>query len=310
VLILITLITSVNFISPRGRKNSMHVTVTSKGVPEQGLFLVGPSDVSFAKHLSAALADESSKIPDTAKLLSVFVENSTSHTVVAYHLKWELIDADGRSTSHQRSYKEPLSLMENWNQDQHFEGESIAPGSSRLISLIPFITDTRGPGGSIGGGILERTEKRDVEVMKRALQERNTQELANKFSNSLDRVVKITVSLDGAFFDNGTFVGPDETQFFSKFEAQITARYDLHNRIQKMLLSNKPSQKILQYVSEIADAPREHLGSDSPPIKFNDFYRRLYAQEISRIWNSSGQESVSRFVGASISRQWASLKKL
>lgn len=309
--VLIILITSVNLISPRTRKHSMNVRVSSRGIPEHGLLLIGPTDLSFKENLSAALGESSDEISETAKLLSAVVMNSSQHSVVAYHLSWKLVDVDGKTVSHERSYKDPTSLMEHRRtQGQRSEGDSIGPGSSRLLSLVPFLTDMRHPQGSIGGGVLERADTTDTDSVIRALQVRNTKELASRFAENLDRIVSITASLDGAFFDDGTFVGPDESQFFSKLKAQVDARYDLYERIQSMFSSKKASQKILQYVANFANMPRVHLGHDSFPNQFYDFYKRFYAQEISRIWSISGPESASRFVMTAISEPWASLKKL
>ena len=308
--LLIILATSTNFISPREGKQPMNVRVSSKGIPEHGLSLIGPTDPSFETHLSTALGDTSAGISKNAKLLSTVIMNSSERVVVAYNIKWNLVDINGKTVSHERSYKDPSLLMGTRRPTgPNSESNSIKPESSRLISLVPTLTDTRSAEGSIGGLVLERVEPAENESVKRALMERNTDYLANKLANNLEQVVSVTVSLDGAFFDDGTFVGPDETQFFSKVKAQLDAKYDLHNRIKKMFSSGKPPEKVLQYINNFANMPRGHLGGDSSPSQFYDFFMRIYAQEISRIWGVSGHESVARFVETSTSAPWASLRK-
>jgi hypothetical protein len=74
-LVLIILITSINFISLRKEKRSMDVTVNSKGIPEHGLFLIGPTESLFEKNLSAAQRERSSEFSQSAKLLSAVVRN-------------------------------------------------------------------------------------------------------------------------------------------------------------------------------------------------------------------------------------------
>ena len=309
--VLIILITSANFISPRTLKHSMKVRVASKGIPEHGLALIGPADSSFKNSLTAALGRSNAGISETESLFSVFVMNSSRRSVVAYHLTWNLVDASGRTVYHQRSFKDPLFLMEyRKTQGRNLEGHSIGPESERLISLVPLLTDISHREEGIGGGFFEGATSTDVGSIKRSLQKRNTRELANRLIEDLNQLVSVTVYLDGAFFDDGTFVGPDESQFFSKVKAQVDARHDLYEQIQDMFSSKKPPEKILQYVANFANMPRRPLGGDASPSQFYDFFRTLYAQELSRIWRISGKEAASSFVEAAISKPWASLKKL
>lgn len=308
--VLITLITSANFITPRNVKHSMKVRVTSKGIPEYGLALIGPADSSFKNSLAAALGRSNSEISEEERMFSVFVRNSTGRSVIAYHLTWSLVDASGKTVYHQRSFKDPLFLMENRTQGQNLEGYSIGPKSERLISLVPLLTDIHHPGAGIGGGFFEGSSSADTDSLRRMLEERNTKQLANKLSKDQDHIVSVAVYLDGVFFDDGTFVGPDESQFFLKVKAQVDARHDLYERIQNMFSSEKPPEKILKYVTNFANMPRPPLGGDSSPSQFYDFFTKLYAHEISRIWKASGQEAVSRFVEAALGKPWTSLRKV
>jgi hypothetical protein len=175
--------------------------------------------------------------------------------------------------------------------------------------LVPLLTDIRHREESIGGGFFERANSTDVDSIKRSLQERNTKELANRVIEDLNQLVSITVYLDGAFFDDGTFVGPDESQFFSKVKAQVDARHDLYEQIHDMFSSKKSPERILKYVANFANMPRRPLGGDASPSQFYDFFRTFYAQELSRIWKISGEEAASSFVKVVISKPWASLRK-
>jgi len=190
------------------------------------------------------------------------------------------------------------------------EGFSIAAGAARLISLIPFVSDAHQPQDNIGGAWFVHTAAEDADSTKHALLNRNTKELGTKMIRDFDHIAGITVSLDGAFFDDGTFVGPDETQFFSKVKAQMDARYELYRRVQQMLFSQVPSHKILRYVTDLANVPRVPLGHNSSADEFYDFFKRFYAQEISRIWNKSGEDSAGQYVANSLSKPWATLKRL
>jgi hypothetical protein len=111
--VLIILFTSANFISLRALKHSMKVKVTSKGIPEHGLALIGPADSSFKNSLAAALGRSTDGISETESLLSVLLMNSSRRSVVAYHLTWNFVDASGKTVYHQRSFKDPLFLRKS-----------------------------------------------------------------------------------------------------------------------------------------------------------------------------------------------------
>ncbi|HXU35633.1 MAG TPA: hypothetical protein VN937_04670 [Blastocatellia bacterium] len=287
----------------------MDITVISKGIPSHGVLLLASGDPSFEKNLSAALSN--ADISETEKLLSAFVINSSQRSVVAYYVRWTLADVNGKTVSHERIYKDLSLLMEHRDkQARDSEGFSIAAGSTRLISLIPFLSNAHQPQDNIGGAWFVHTATEDADSVKHALLDRNTKELGTKMIRDFEHIASITVSLNGAFFDDGTFVGPDESQFFSKVKAQLDARYDVYKRVQDMLLSQKPSDKILRYVTDLASMPRVSLGHSSSPDEFYDFFKRFYGQEISRIWSKSGAQSAIHYVETTISKPWATLKKL
>src|SRR6185369_4668504 len=142
--ILIILIASASFILPNTRKRSVDITVISKGIPSHGVLLLASGDPSFEKNLSAALSN--ADISETEKLLSAFVINSSQRSVVAYNVRWTLADVNGKTVSHERIYKDLSLLMEHRDkQARDSEGFSIAAGSTRLISLIPFLSNAHQP---------------------------------------------------------------------------------------------------------------------------------------------------------------------
>ena len=49
----------------------------------------------------------------------------------------------------------------------------------------------------------------------------------------------MTVTLDGVFFDDGTFIGPDTNDFFAKVKAQMDVRHEVLQGVQSDLKSGK-----------------------------------------------------------------------
>lgn len=313
-LIVFILIASLSFIPSRAGKGVMNTKITLKDISRHGLLLIGPTSPSFNENLFLALGARSAEIPDKAKLLSVFVKNSSQNAVVAYSLKWELVDANGKIITHERIYKEPTLLMENrTTQDQRSidtGGDSIKPGASRFISLVPMLTDTRLGQGSIGGGFFGPMNADEIDSVRHAVQNRDTTVITNKLTEGMEGIIRVTVSIDGAFFEDGTFVGTDKSGFFSKTKAHLDARYDLYTDVLTMSRSKKSSSKILQHLTNFANVAGFNIKSDSPPSQFYDFYKMLYAREISRVWTVSGEQVALRYVESSLSKPWAFLRKL
>lgn len=308
--LILVILTSISFISHAKRNRLVDITVTVKGIPEHGLILIGRGDPSFEQDLSSARPDRGRELPQAAKVLTAVLANSTHLAVVGYHLKWNFVHTSGKVTSQEQSDIDPTLLMEHrWKERQNYGGSAIGPESTRLVSVVPFLNGNQA-NGALGGMFLPSVSTVDVDSVKRAIQDRNTGELANNLIDNLAHVVSVTVSIDGAFFEDGTFVGPDENQFFLKVKAQVDARHDLYGHLQKMVSANKPHQKILQYATDLANAPRVHLGRDSTPSQFYDFFRSLYGQEIMRMWNKVGEEAVLHRIEKAMREPWPSLRKL
>src|SRR5918912_2147203 len=71
------------------------VAMNVKDLPEHGLILVTSADPSFSE-LTANLYQESDNSMEALKPFSVLLKNMGNKTVIAYQLKWELTQPDGR----------------------------------------------------------------------------------------------------------------------------------------------------------------------------------------------------------------------
>lgn len=63
----------------------------------------------------------------------------------------------------------------------------------------------------------------------------------------------MTVIADGIFFDDGTFIGPDTTDFFTEVKAQMDARRELLSEIRDELKAGKKADEVFGRLEAIRD---------------------------------------------------------
>jgi len=289
---------------------AMNIEIRIKDLPQHGLSLISVTDPSFEMQLSAALPKN---IPDNSldafKYLSVFLKNSAQRPLVAYQLKWEMVSTNGRVSSYYRTFADPLLLMENSNSNEQSakraSGQTILPNSMRILSVVPISSES-----GLGGLAISSTGREEAESIKRAAQQRELAEVLSIYISKLKDIISVTVSIDGAFFDDGTFVGPDESDFFAQFKAHRDARYDLYKNVSAMYRSKELRSQLLSYLTKLTN---EHISSPNPrssPAEHYAFFKRLYADELLRILKTSGENGIVNFVEPSLSKPWISPRKL
>jgi hypothetical protein len=168
---------------------------------------------------------------------------------------WELMDADGKKISAQaNSFQTMGVLMERFQVFQaspHEAGFTVGPGSRRLVSMNLGM-GTRQPGAGCRLPNPPRPPDHDNKSRNivvglpadsspaaagdsaalRVEQGRAAQrEMFLRRKAKLQGTVSVTVSLDGAFLDDGAFIGPDNSGFFSKVVAQHDARRGLYTKL-------------------------------------------------------------------------------
>lgn len=309
-----------------GRILAMDIHFNVKDLPEHGLRIILPTDPSFDVSLASKTLPNVS--PDLFRPLSVFVQNTAQKSAVAYMLRWEFTYTNGKTVHYDHHFASPAFLMEAWESGKHIEhqGYNINPNSIKLFSLIPPEKNDQRAIGGYSGFAMNQSEE------SQGLDEKNSRERSiNALAEELTHVTSITVSIDGTFFDDGTFVGPDNTNFFAKFKAQYDARRDLYNEILHRFQSKESGDKIFEYVEglsrgdvkaestmSIADVYSSKDVTDSNDVKsvtysiareYNNL-RRMYARELVRHIQRVGTEKAIETIQSRVAKPWAPLRKL
>lgn len=249
------------------------------GVHDHGLVLIGASDPNFDGLVTSVLRGRRDAMFELFKPFSVVLHNTTDRGVVGYALVWEFTDVSGRRIRRHSSYSQPASLLDGRKprstQGLLSEGLRIGSHSHRLLTPHSSI----GPESSVNPPLssAERNPALDMEI------------------RNLSEAKDLEVSLDGAFFEDGTFVGPNRSGFFEIFRADFDARQDLMSRIVEDLSRGKT----IEQISHELEASIAGQGPQRPGPTVAEVYQysqRLYAEEFLGVRRAAGDEAAKGHV--------------
>ena len=289
------------FVLSRTSQN-MSIRIHSKDLPEQGLTIINPSDPSFDARLANAVAGEPSEVVNDFKPYSIFLENKSRQTVVAYMIQWCFTKGDGTNDCYRKAFSSPRALMEGEYLPAEYEARSgrIKPNSSILFSLIS-------PDGS--GPFRLSISREEAEKIKQGAKP-DKSELLHRFSSELAKYTDVTVSIDGAFFEDGTFVGDDTSGFFVQIEAQINAKRDLLNELAVNTADpHKSKDEVFSHLRTFAEQPATDLSNQSTPADYYNHFKRFYANEILSMRQTLGDEKGLAIALEPIKKPWRRLTK-
>lgn len=274
-LLIIVLGTTTGFIISKIR-NPMSVKVHAKDLPEYKLIIVKPSDPEFDALAATYLKDIPTEEIEAIKPISVFIKNIGDKTVVAHTIIWEGTDANGKKQTFRKNYANSEFFTEGDNYPQALAGanfdETIMPGEAHLVSLKPLKHD--GPHGG-GGGI-----QQDSDASQQSQNEPdkdNEQGVRKLGSQMLTKFIDITVSIDGVFFSDGAFVGPDTFGFFDRMKAQVDAKRDLARLIAEDFKQKKSEAEIFEAIETRARAEVKNLANQVTVADYYNYFSKFFA---------------------------------
>lgn len=273
------------------RTESALVRFNVKDFPEHGIYLIGPSSPSFAQMAAQLIKGNEYSVTDFPPY-SVFLRNTSSHSVVGYRLTWECVDKKGdaahNDVSNIISYLFLHGDQSERNKTMAGEAGVIGPNSTWFISLDHPARRVEG----IGEGQIDES----IFVSQ-------VQEISRDFS-------KVTISVDGLFFDDGTFLGADTTKFFDEVQSQMDARYEVLNEVESGLRSGANFEEIQRKLEQMASQPKPQLGTSPSRIEYMNCFRVLFAKDVLGMKALYGTEKAIEDVHQQLSKPWVHLRKL
>lgn len=289
------------------RTRAVDIAVNVRDLPEYGVRLVAASDPQFDGLAAAKLKNISPDSIESNKPFSVFVKNTGKRDLVAYVLKWELVEADGSVRTHVSSDGNPNLLMGSAATSNPALMESspvVKPSGAKFCSWVEpdpgqglGSTSASTPAGSSDSGFLERAAKGG-----------NKDGIRDYLQTQLRQGRSITISVDGAFFDDGTFVGPNTTGYYERIEAQVRAKRDLLEEMNKAAGQGKKADEVFQVLDQYRSLPQSSLGGEPTPSEVYDFWKKTYADEAHRRKGAGAQPVLDSLI-SQYRKAWPGLKK-
>jgi hypothetical protein len=270
------------------RGQAMEPRFNKRDFPKSGVQLITSADRNFDETASAYFKSPYGKSAEALKPFSVFIKNSSNRTIVAYILVWRLVKTNGEVLTNSNSYSEPGVLMgKRMPTDPRFKHtQAIEPNAARCFSWSGGI-DEEGQ-GRIGGAPQSQLKDGQRSPETQAA-------IRSQLTAELSEASALTVSLDGVFFDDGTFIGPNTSGFFEKTQAIVNAKLDLLRDI-VIAKENGQEDRALDAVDATSLQPDAVITSGSTAEEYYKYYKKLFATEISDTKKVQGKEGVAYII--------------
>lgn len=280
VVVLSLAVTKTELVTPKTERRVVKFNI--KDLREHGVVLMPPSDITLTKGRTVLIDP-----------YSVLLKNTSSRAIVGYSIKWECSDdkteTSARDLSLDRILLHTLGVVFLYGEESERRlmlnrlDDVIKPNSTWLIA------NDYPP--------REINQEVNVELNEAAISEVNA------------ACPTMTVTLDGIFFDDGTFIGPDTTNFFANIKTQMDVRYEIFEGVRNELKSGKTPDEVFRGLEQIRDRERHDSGGETID-ELRSYYRNLFARDVLGRKETWGTEKAIEEVHQLLSKPWVKLRKL
>ncbi|HET6892975.1 MAG TPA: hypothetical protein VFH31_17855 [Pyrinomonadaceae bacterium] len=265
------------------KAESSFVKYKIKDLPQHGISLLAPSDPALSKELKPI------------DPYSVFLRNTSSRPIVGYAIKWECFDGKNESANRNTFYDRHLrsglgGVVFMYGEETDRKAilnrleEVIWPNSTWLIS---YDLPAR-PIGTV-------TKEDSPEINEAAVAEMRA------------ACPEMTITLDGVFFDDGRFVGPDTIGFFTHVETQVAMRLEVFQKVLTELKSGKTPTEVFQGLEQIANSESTEPRAETEMSRTE--FRQLFARDVVGMRNIWGVDKAIEKIQLQVSKPWLKPRK-
>jgi hypothetical protein len=256
------------------RSRAVPLNFNKKDLPHHGLVIVRQSDLEF-ENLRSRVPDNS--IGDDKGQPQCFLKNLNSDKrVIAYTLKWEMMTEDGQVITRLRRASRNDLLAGKEGQLSLDDTTTLLPQTARFFSLFGYAdgqqVDLKGTGP-------DRSARDNRELMKKI----NETGAITRVNEQLKRTVSVTLSIDSALFDDGTFVGEDTTSHYHRINAQADVKRNLVKELSSRLKSGEPYESVMKSIQERSSNLEAFVmtpAHDATAEEITKHYEKKFADEI------------------------------
>ncbi|MBA3711802.1 MAG: hypothetical protein H0W76_05035 [Pyrinomonadaceae bacterium] len=275
---------------------TMNAQLNIKDLSEYGLHIVPPSDSSYNEMIWALTQGKSDAAVESLRPYSVFVKNASGKPIVACQLKWELVKPDGKVRIVPSGF---ISMERLTLQGVTGTGDYIIdPNASWFFS--PSIINV-----PQGDNLLRTGDTTQTSLNERGRRMRS--EYLHNVSAELAQCASITVSIDGVFFADGTFVGPDSMHLYERVVTSRDARREFLQELEQEVKQGKSAKDVFKRVEHLYHKPSGKVPNFTTP-EFYEWYKRSVAGELLSVRKVAGEESALKSAIAQNQTPWTHLK--
>jgi hypothetical protein len=253
---------------------SAQETILAVGISEAGLALVTPMEPGFDSMVKKLVGADCVPELDALRAYSVVLYNHPNQTVVAYYLRWEFTEPNGNRTQIDMTENRITRFLDGGNKKTDAENDGVGP----TIAPQSWVVVTPRRVVKTGAGAESRSSNgRYVSHLE---------QVSSKFAVATN----IQVSLDGAFFEDGSFVGPNESHFFEIIKSQVGAKQNLLSYILMSVGHGRTLDDVVNGLQASLPVSRPELRRtpDGSVGGLDDYFRFQYVSEFLGIYKGNG----------------------
>jgi hypothetical protein len=232
----------------------MAVSVTIGGPKIEGLELMSPAVPEFDAAVRALFRGNSDELLRLKPFLTI-LSNRCDRALVAYALKWEVGQRAGKHViTAQHKYPDAVAPA------APRRGNELCPGEQKIVAMSIEVNCGRWG--------------------EPATEEFYLRQFIDWFTE-YDDADALEISIDAAIFDDGEFVGPNESELDQDFRAYVDAKQDYYRMIIQGLDSGMHLDEALAPIEAIVRATATNPGMDSRDVR--KMWQKTAAPEV-RSW--------------------------
>ena len=267
------------------RSGKVPIQINIKDIPEHGLIIVAQPHPEFAS-LRRSL-QKRSLLAERLPQPYVFIKNLNDKRVVAYSLKWELVKDNGQVVIKTRTYcREDILEGKEAPEDKN-DKMVIRSNKARLFSLYGYGDGEEAQLNSTSNGENEQAADDNM------LQKLEQVGVVARANNEMSHTVSVNVSIDGAFFEDGTFVGPNTTSYFERVKAKYSTKHDMLQTIIERWKGGARAADVMKNLEDRAAALKGYETApppDATPDEISKYYEKDFLDQILQIRTLGGSD--------------------
>lgn len=305
-LLAIGVCTTIGFTHRNEKKKSVNTRINTKDLAEHGLTLIKSTNSYYKSVMGTPPQSQLNPKLEALKPYSVLLKNSSHKTLIAFNLKWEITKSDGQVLTAQSGHMNSRRLFNT--RDKSKTKSVLEPGAALFCSVAGVADVSQLADVQFAGLRATVGPKGEAQSVQQASQDESSDTGIDNLIMHLSEAVSITVSIDGALFEDGTFVGTDSGNLFGWLSSLVKARKDLLQEM-KTIQRDQNSDKVNKRLEEVSNSPKVDLGPESSSDDFYRFNRKRFAQTLLKRKTALGDDALRRELEL-LNDPWLNLRKL